>query len=107
MSVNMFKLRFTTDCQPRTSNGQPAHSTTGVPKRSWSQFAVCAPSTWWSPVMCPPISSASTGKVSTVPIQKRRVKSASSGLGRLSAVTSTGSRAIPQIGQEPGPTCLI
>ena len=29
ISVNMLRLRFTTDCQPRTKNGQPAHSTTG------------------------------------------------------------------------------
>jgi hypothetical protein len=57
--------------------------------------------------MWPPISSPSTGKVSTVPIQKRRVKSASSGLGPVSALTSTGSRAMPQIWQEPGPTCRI
>ena len=29
----MLRLRVTTDCQPRTKNGQPAHSTTGVAKR--------------------------------------------------------------------------
>ena len=28
--VNMLRLRVTSDCQPRTKNGQPAHSTTGV-----------------------------------------------------------------------------
>ena len=33
--------------------------------------------------------------------------SASSGLGPVSAVTVTGSSAIPQIGQEPGPGCRI
>ena len=37
------------------------------------------------------------------PTQNRRVMSASSGLGPVSAVTVTGSSAIPQIGQEPGP----
>ena len=26
----MFRWRFTTDAQPRTKNGQPPHSTTGV-----------------------------------------------------------------------------
>ena len=30
MSVNMFRCRLTSDRQPRTKNGQPAHSTTGV-----------------------------------------------------------------------------
>jgi hypothetical protein len=27
--VHMFGLRWTIDCQPRTKNGQPVHSTTG------------------------------------------------------------------------------
>ena len=40
---------------------------------------------------------------SATPTQNRRVMSASSGLGPVSAVTVTGSSAIPQIGQEPGP----
>ncbi len=29
ISVNMLRLRLTSDCQPRTKNGQPAHRTTG------------------------------------------------------------------------------
>ena len=44
-----------------------------------------------------------TGIDRATPTQNRRVMSASSGLGPLSAVTITGSRAIPQIGHEPGP----
>ena len=28
--MNMFRLRFTSDCHARTKNGHPAHSTTGV-----------------------------------------------------------------------------
>ena len=40
---------------------------------------------------------------SATPTQNRRVMSASSGLGPVSAVTVTGSSAIPQIGHEPGP----
>ena len=59
------------------------------------------------PVRWPPISSARTGTASTSPIQNRRVMSASSGLGPLSAVTVSGSSAMPQIGQLPGPTCRI
>ena len=38
ISVNMLRLRVTTDCQPRTKNGQPAHSTTGVANASWIQL---------------------------------------------------------------------
>ena len=46
--------------------------------------------------------------VSAPPIQKRRVKSTSSGFGPSSPVgTPLGSKAIPQIGQSPGPTCSI
>ena len=40
---------------------------------------------------------------SATPTQNRRVMSASSGLGPVSAVTVTGSSAIPQMGHEPGP----
>jgi hypothetical protein len=39
------------------------------------------------------------------PIQKRRVKSTSSGFGPASPVAISGSSAMPQIGQFPGPTC--
>jgi hypothetical protein len=35
MSVNMLRLRLRTDCQPRTKNGHPPHSTTGVASSSW------------------------------------------------------------------------
>ncbi len=34
----MLRLRDFSDCQPRSKNGQPAHSTTGVAKASCSQF---------------------------------------------------------------------
>src|SRR5689334_770546 len=45
----------------------------------------------------------STGIDRATATQNRRVMSASSGLGPESAVTRTGSSAIPQIGHEPGP----
>ena len=44
---------------------------------------------------------------STTPTQNRRVMSASSALGPVSAVTITGSSAIPQMGHDPGPGCRI
>ena len=50
------------------------------------------------------MSSATTGTVSAPPIHSRRVMSASSSFGPWSSVTSSGSSAMPQIGQLPGPT---
>ena len=35
ISVNMLRLRVRSDAQPRTKNGHPAHSTTGVASTSW------------------------------------------------------------------------
>ncbi|MGY4328695.1 hypothetical protein ACVWWG_003112 [Bradyrhizobium sp. LB7.2] len=100
----MLRLRVSSDCQPRRKNGQPAHSTTGVAKTSWIQFdsvgsiQLCGPARW------PPISSTTAGSASAPPIQNRRVMSASSGLGPLSRLATSGSSAMPQIGQLPGPT---
>ncbi len=56
ISVNMLSLRLTSDRQPRTKNGQPAQSTTGVASTSCSQFDVCCPIACVSPSRCPPIS---------------------------------------------------
>src|SRR3954451_5432703 len=100
----MLRLRLATDCGPRTKNGQPAHSTTGVGKASCTQLDGDAAS-GCQPNRCPPISSATTGSVSSTPIQNRRVMSMSSGFGPVSAVGVSGSSAMPQIGQEPGPSC--
>ena len=57
--------------------------------------------------MCRPISRTSTGRVNTNPAQNRRDMSANSWFGAASAVISTGSSAMPQIGQLPGPTWRI
>src|SRR5262245_57024282 len=56
--------------------------------------------------MCP-IARMSSGAVSTAEIQKRRFMSVSSGFSTSSAVTVRGSRAMPQIGQAPGPSRTI
>ena len=37
MSVNMLRLRLTSERQPRTKNGHPAHSTTGVVRINCTQ----------------------------------------------------------------------
>ena len=101
----MFRWPERTDAQPRWKNGQPAHRTTGVARANWTQVDVaggtrpCKP----SPGMWLPISRMNTGRVSARPIQKRRVISASSSFGWASADTCTGSSAMPQIGQLPGP----
>ena len=63
--------------------------------------------TRWSPSKSVPIVRMRRGTESTADTQKRRVKSASSGLGGVWAVITAGSSAMPQIGQAPGPTCLI
>src|SRR4029450_13304634 len=42
MRGNMFGLRLTMDCHPRSKNGQPPHSTTGVARISSSQITARA-----------------------------------------------------------------
>ena len=102
INVNMLRLRVTSECQPRTKNGQPAQSTTGVANSSWTQLEAAGDSACRFS-MCPPISSPNTGTVRTSAIQKRRVMSASSGSGPASVDAISGSSAMPQIGQWPGP----
>ena len=106
ISVNMLRLRVITDWTPRTKNGQPAHSTTGVASRSWIQPDRRGSMRWPRPRWAP-ISRTTTGTVSARPIQKRRVMSTSSGLGPVSAVMTAGSSPMPQIGQVPGPIWRI
>ena len=74
----MLKCRVRSDRQPRTKNGQPAQSTTGVERmncvqRDTSPMTQCGA----SGSMCA-IASRKTGSVSAAPIQKRRVMSRSS-----------------------------
>jgi len=101
----MLRFRVTSERQPRAKNGAPAHSTTGVANSSDIQFdqpsgTRCIRPRWR------PISSANTGTVSTSAIQKRLVMSINSGSGASSSETCSGSSAMPQIGQLPGPTCF-
>ncbi len=90
ISVNMFGLRFTTEAQPRSKNGAPPQSTTGVASANCSQ----APK-------CPAMLMARSGTESTTPTQNRRVIERSSGFSGSSALGIIGSRAMPQIGQLP------
>src|SRR5665213_2818315 len=102
INVNMLRLRVAIDCAPRTKNGQPAHSTTGVAKASCTQFETCGDS-GCQRKKCPPISRATTGAASSAAIQSRRVMSISSTFGPALAVGISGSSPMPQIGQAPGP----
>ena len=104
ISVNMFEWRVTIELHPRTKNGQPAHSTTGVLKINPIQLVTDMSSRPPSPMpsAMSPIVSANTGIPSAAAIQKRRVMSTSSGFGVSSASTVRGSSAIPQMGHGPG-----
>src|SRR5271157_6025565 len=89
MSVNMLGLRLTRDVQKRWKNGSPHQRTTGVARANSNQSIG-------------PIAMINSGAVSARLTQKRRVMSRSSGFSSPAAVTVRGSRAMPQIGQEPG-----
>jgi hypothetical protein len=104
--VNMFRCPDRTDAAPRLKKGQPAQRTTGVDRANWIHMDHCSGTSLPRPShgMWPPISRMNTGRASTKPIQNRRDMSASSWFGAASGVTSTGSSAMPQIGQLPGPT---
>ena len=54
-----------------------------------------------------PIDRTRIGTLSTAETINRRVKSTSSGFGPSSSDATTGSSAMPQIGQAPGPSCTI
>jgi hypothetical protein len=110
MSVNIFKLRFIRERQPRAKKGQPAHSTTGVLRMNCPHRDTLPLNHWMWPhigIKCA-IATMNTGKVRAVPIQKRRVMSRSSELSSsASAVTDFGSKAMPHFGQLPGWSCSI
>ncbi len=90
------------EAQPRAKNGPPAQSTTGVDSASWIQPESRGAIGLW-PIRWPPISSMKTGRARAMPIQNRLLMSASSRFGPASAVRVSGSSAMPQIGQDPGP----
>ena len=105
----MLSERWSREAQARSKNGQPAHSTTGVPNANWIHIDAagdtnrcrCSGSRW------SPISRTSMGAASTAAITNRRVMSRSSGLAPLSSVLFVSSSAMPQIGQAPDSVRLI
>src|SRR6267378_3686967 len=101
----MFKLRVTRDRHPRTKNGQPPQSTTGVAKINSNHCQVLGEANRVNGDTEGAKSDMATsriGIVSTVQIQSLLVMFTNSGFFSSSAVTVLGSRAMPQIGHEPG-----
>ena len=101
---------MTSDAQPRSKNGQPAQSTTGVASDELHPVAICAGRRMCVQAGQVPahLQHEDRDSVSTRPIQNRRVMSTSSGFGRrVGRRPASGSSAMPQIGQVPGPPCRI
>src|SRR6266704_237775 len=100
----MFKLRVTRDRHPRTKNGQPPQSTTGVAKIHSNHCQVLGAANCVNADMAgtrSDIVTTRSGIVSAVQIQNLLVMFTNSGFFSSSAVTVLGSRAMPQIGHEP------
>ena len=104
ISVNILALVFFSEAQPRSKNGHPAHSTTGVVKINWSQLLSgrLTTSCIRAPNTMSPIASKNTGKPKPTPIQNRRVMSINSELGVSCTSIACGSSVIPHDGQVPG-----
>ncbi len=104
--VNILGDRFWTERQPRTKKGQPHQSTTGVLRRNWVHRENSPSNHPGASGQRCAMASRKTGRLRTAPTQKRLVMSRSSELsGAEPAATFFGSRAMPQIGQSPGPSC--
>src|SRR5260370_5079000 len=100
----MFRLRLTIDCHPRTKNGQPPQRTTGVARNNSAEVSMRGEIILSSgePGRYAPMAASKIGAVSATLTQNRRVMLASSGFCSSSAEITRGSRAIPQIGHDPG-----
>ena len=105
ISVNIFGLRFTSDAQKRSKNGQPPQITTGDASKSSIPFFSAG--SIRSPSASPAIESTSKGSDSAALTHNRLRIESYSGSACSPATISIGSRAIPQIGQLPGPICTI
>src|SRR5678815_4471547 len=107
INVNIFGLRFTTDCQARSKNGQPPQSTTGVASASSIQIRTLIGNNRAKPGINSLIPMTNTGTVNRVLTQNLRRISTSSGFSSSDKETVRGSKAIPQIGQLPGASRMI
>ena len=100
ISVHMLGLRLPMDCRQRTKKGHPAQSTTGALSTSSIQVRACVDKPGRR---CPSMAKTRTIKVKGNVHQNLRVKSRNSGLSSSSSEGISGSSAMPQIGQVPGP----
>ena len=107
ISVHMLGERFRSEAANRRQNGQAAHSTTGLAINSSTQPNAAPSQRWNGSPTSSPIDSTSSGTLSAALTTSRRVKSLSSGFGPGSAAGTTGSSAMPQIGQSPGASRTI
>jgi hypothetical protein len=101
----MLRLRFPCDFQPRSKNGQPAQSTTGVASTSWIQLRCRREEMAAGEVPAHLEQEDRQGQHQADPEAARDVDEF--GFGPSSAEGISGSSAMPQIGQLPGPTCRI
>src|SRR6266566_6641555 len=98
------------DLHPRTKNGQAPHNTTGVAKINSTHCQVLGDANRMSGDNAGKKSDIATSRiriVSAVHSQNRLVMFASSGFFSSSVATILGSRAIPQIGHDPGSSRTI
>jgi len=108
MSVNMLRRPVRIETQARSRKGQPPHSTTGVESASWTAAKGRKPRRWRTaiPAAMSPMARASSATVGASPHQNLRLMLASSGFTGSSAdgnpPTTSGSSAMPQIGQGTG-----
>src|SRR6266568_1675824 len=103
ISVNIFGLRRTIEAHPRSNNGQPPQTTTGVARTSSVQVRRLPERKPPCPAAISDMARKKIGAVSAALTQNRRDILSSSGSACSSAVTWRGSSAIPQIGHAPGP----
>ena len=92
---------------PLLAPGPITEAAVGAPIRSSLETVEVGRTRSGAPVYFSRDALGTTGTLSAAPSQKRRVKSKSSGLGPASAVATSGSSAMPQIGQWPGPIWRI
>ena len=106
ISVNMLKLRVFSDIQPRSKNGRPHHSTTGVASINCAHCIVFIdrPRGSNEGARSAVIASTKTGNASARPIQKRRLISINSWFLSSTAILRDSS-AMPHLGQLPGWSC--
>ncbi len=105
ISVNMLNFPVRTDCQPRSKNTLPPQSTTALARTNCIQGDAAGLTTPPATTISP-IATTTTGTVRTAETTSLRVKSFSSGFsaGAPPAGGASGSRAMPQSGQLPGPS---